>query len=132
MLIVFEIADKESTEWAAEFGLGEATTLAAPSVTIGDLKEALLLVEVWKGEVVRGELRKSGIQGEVRRRLAPYGLLSARFRVLPSSVFVVNACLQTASLSRAHSDRVVSSDSEFEFSAKLSGSPMDAIYLRYS
>jgi len=125
-----EKAEADEGEWAADFKEGAEAAAGAPVASIDDLKEALLLVEVWRGEVAGGVLTKAGTTGEVRRRLAPYGISSALFRLLPSPALVVNACLQTAAVNKAHSAPVGGARG-FDLAATLSGAPMDTAYLRY-
>lgn len=100
-----------------------------PSFGVVDLRAALQLVEIYRGEVVGEHLKRGGVQGAVRRRLAPYGLQAARFRVRPAKSLAVNACLNVAGMNKACTSRDAKSA---EFVAALSGTPMDCSYLTYS
>lgn len=70
------------------------------------MKDSLQLTEVWRGEVVGGELQRAGLEGGVRRRLAPYGLQAARFRLLPAPAGVVNSCLRVAAMNRDFAEQL--------------------------
>jgi hypothetical protein len=118
----------KSGEWEAEFAAAAAEP-SGPSISIKDLQESLQLVEIYRGEVVDGRLHRATIDAAVRRRLAPFGLETAKFRVLPSSTLVTNACLQVATRNTAHASDV---DDKFGFTARLTGAPMDCSYLKYS
>lgn len=123
-----EEAEKtKSGEWEAEFA-AEAGP-AGPSISIKDLQESLQLVEIYRGQVVAGLLHRATIDGAVRRRLAPFGLETAKFRLLPSSTLVTNACLQVATRNTAHASEV---DDNFGFTARLTGAPMDCSYIKYA
>lgn len=100
----------------------------APEVPISDLKESLVLVEIWEGDACQGVLRKASIKGEVRRALAPYGLYAAGFKLTPSNNIVLDTCLQTASVHR----NFVSRRKDHSFMSKLTGVPIDASYLKYN
>lgn len=101
----------EPEGWA-QFGEGEeegAAAAAAPAapavpalpvVTEKDVKDSLQLTEVWRAEVAGSEVLRAGLEGGVRRRLAPYGLAAARFRLLPAPAGVANACLRVAAMNR--------------------------------
>jgi hypothetical protein len=102
---------------------------AGPQLTIEDLRQSIQLVEVWRGEAAGGRLIKAGTEGAVRRRLAPYGLEAAAFRLLPvAAPSLIKACLQTAAVSKAHSRRMKHGKG---FIATLSGAPMDCCYVKY-
>jgi len=117
-----EEAEKtKSGEFDAEF--------AGPSISIKDLQESLQLVEIYRGEVIAGLLHHATIDGAVRRRLAPFGLETAKFRVLPSPSLVTNACLQVATRNSAHASE---NDGNFGFTARLTGAPMDCSYIKYA
>jgi hypothetical protein len=64
------------------------------------VQASLQLTEVWRGEAAGGAVVRAGIEGAVRRKLAPYGLAAARFRLLPSPAAAVNACLHVAAMNR--------------------------------
>jgi hypothetical protein len=117
----------KSGEWDAEF-VAEAGP-SGPSISIKDLQESLQLVEIYRGEVVAGRLHHATIDGAVRRRLAPFGLETARFRLLPSSTLVTNACLQVATRNTVYASDV---DEKFGFTARLTGAPMDCSYIKYA
>ncbi|KAL4458498.1 hypothetical protein ABPG75_013363 [Micractinium tetrahymenae] len=102
----------EPEGWA-QFGEGEEVAAApaeaapaapaAPALPVAtekDVKDSLQLTEVWRAEVAGGEVMRAGLEGNVRRRLAPYGLAAARFRLLPAPAGVVNACLRVAAMNR--------------------------------
>jgi len=101
---------------------------AAPEVPVSDLKESLVLVEIWEGDAREGVLQKASIKGDIRRALAPYGLYAAGFRLTPSDNIVLDTCLQTASLHR----NFVSKRKNHSFVSKLTGVPIDASYLKYN
>lgn len=104
-------------EWA-QFGEaeGEAPAVAAvpakpvaptlPAVTDKDVKDSLQLTEVWQAEVAGGKVLRAGLEGGVRRRLAPYGLAAARFRLLPAPSGVANACLRVAAMNRDFAEQL--------------------------
>jgi hypothetical protein len=117
----------KSGEWEAEFAGGAEP--AGPSISIEDLQESLQLVEIYRGQVVAGLLHHATIDGAVRRRLAPFGLETAKFRVLPSSTLVTNACLRIVTRNSAHASEA---DNNFGFTARLTGAPMDCSYIKYA
>lgn len=119
----------EEGGWEAEFEEeGPDEEPAGPSLTLEDLREALQLVEIYTAEVANGRLKSGGILGAVRRRLAPYGLEAALFRLQPSETLVVNACLQTAARNKFFSSPP---DAQYGYLATLSGAPMDCAYVHY-
>jgi hypothetical protein len=122
-----ETEKTKSGEWEAEF-VPEAEP-TGPSTSVKDLQESLQLVEIYRGEVVAGRLHRAIIDGAVRRRLAPFGLETAKFRLLPSSTLVTNACLQVATRNTAHSSE---GDENYGFKARLTGAPMDCSYIKYA
>lgn len=71
-----------------------------PAITDKDVKDSLQLTEVWRAVVAGGAILRAGVEGGVRRRLAPYGLAAARFRLLPAPAGVVNACVRVAAMNR--------------------------------
>ncbi|KAI7840307.1 hypothetical protein COHA_006089 [Chlorella ohadii] len=79
---------------------------ALPAITEVDVKDSLQLTEVWRAEVAGGTVVRAGMEGGVRRRLAPYGLAAARFRVLPAHAGVVNACLRVAAMNRDFAEQL--------------------------
>ena len=128
-----EAEGEKGSEWEAEFGAEETKAELAveeePSgPSISDLRDSLQLVEIYRGEVAGGQLQRARIDGAVRRRLAPFGLESARFRLVPSDTLVVNACLQTASRNSTHARQA---DGAYGFAAQLTGAPMDCSYVKY-
>lgn len=84
---------------------------ALPAITEVDVKDSLQLTEVWRAEVAAGAVVRAGVEGGVRRRLAPYGLAAARFRVLPAHAGVVNACLRVAAMNRDFAEQLGASGS---------------------
>lgn len=123
-------------EWTADFGNQEGLSKREedgepkkPTVTLDDLRESLHLVETYRGEVRGGMLVRAGVEGCVRRKLAPYGLLSAQFRVLHSPHLSSNVCLWVARTNKNFTRR--HEDNDHVFDAVLSGAPMDEVYLKY-
>lgn len=94
-----QFGDGEEAAAAAEAPAAPAA-LALPPVTEMDVKDSLQLTEVWHAEVAGGSVLRAGLEGGVRRRLAPYGLAAARFRLLPAPACVTNACLRVAAMNR--------------------------------
>ena len=121
-----EVVDAENVQVEAEAVEEEA---GQHGLSADDLFDSLQLVEIYRGEVVGGRLQRAKIAGAVRRRLAPFGLETARFKLVSSPTLVVNACLQTAATNNAHT--TTSSDA-YGFTATLTGAPMDCSYVKYS
>lgn len=92
------------------------------------IKQAVVMVEVWKGEVKGDALRGVSVEGSIRRALAPYNVDRVLFRVRPSGSFDVDACMQVASLHKKYGRMV----EETGFSVVMSGIPIDATYLKYA
>ena len=93
---------------------------------------SLQLVEVWRGEAAGGALVRAGVEGSVQRKLAPYGLQAARFRVRPAASDVVNACLRLASMQGEYAQRSAAALSECDFVARFTGAPAGCAYLKYT
>ncbi len=85
---------------------------ALPVVTEKDVKDSLQLTEVWRAEVAGDKVLRAGLEGGVRRRLAPYGLAAARFRLLPAPADMTNACLRVATMNRGFAEVVGGSASD--------------------
>ena len=142
-------AAEEPEEWA-QFGDGAAAAeeqaAAAPVgppqptlpvITDKDVKDSLQLTEVWRAEVAGGEVVRAGLEGGVRRRLAPYGLTAARFRLLPAPAGVTNACLRVAAMNRDFAEQLGSSggagsDEDGAFLAKFNQAAVGCCYLQYT
>lgn len=150
-------AEEAEVEGWAQFGEAEAEAAtqaaaaaapaapaqpALPAVTDKDVKDSLQLTEVWRAELVGGEVVRAGLEGGVRRRLAPYGLAAARFRLLPASASVVNACLRVAAMNRDFAEQLPSSSSSgnaeaeagaagSDFLAKFTQASVGCCYLQY-
>lgn len=137
MEIKEEEEEKIPEEWVADFGGAELVEEEkeeepeGPVITVADLRQALQLVEIYTAELKGGKLQSAEINGTVCRRLAPFGLHTARFRLLPSSKPVVDACLELAALNKTYSS-IEDKDRSCDFQATLSGAPMDCAYLQYS
>ena len=91
---------------AAEQAPAKAAAPSLPAITEKDVKDSLQLTEVWRAEVAGGAVVRAGVEGGVRRRLAPYGLAAARFQVLPAHAGVVNACLRVAAMNRDFAEQL--------------------------
>ena len=130
-------AEKEKEGWEAAFVEEEAAKGEAEDKgpSIEDLKDSLQLVEIYQATVGGGVLKSARIEGAVRRRLAPFGLESARFRILPSPTLVVNACLQMAARNSVHASEpdttTSTTSSSYGFTAALTGAPMDCSNCKY-
>jgi hypothetical protein len=141
-------AAEEPEEWA-QFGGGAAAAeeqaAAAPVgqpqptlpvITDKDVKDSLQLTEVWRAEVAGGEVVRAGLEGGVRRRLAPYGLTAARFRLLPAPAAVTNACLRVGAMNRDFAEQLGSSSAGAEedgaFLAKFNQASVGCCYLQYT
>ena len=96
------------------------------------MKQAVVMVEVWKGDVRGDALTAVSVQGSIRRALAPYNVDRVLFRVRPSGSLAVDACLHAASQHRKYVRARDAKDDEVTFSAALSGIPIDATYLKYA
>jgi hypothetical protein len=70
------------------------------------------------------------VEGGVRRKLAPYGLPLARFRLLPSPAGAVNACLRVAALNRDFAQQL-GGDGEGGFEARFTQASVGCCYLQY-
>ena len=79
---------------------------ALPAITPADIKASLQLTEVWRAEVAGGAIVRAGLEGGVRRRLAPYCLAAAHFRLQPAPAGVVNACLRVAAMNRDFAEQL--------------------------
>jgi hypothetical protein len=106
-------------------------------ITDKDVKDSLQLTEVWRAEVAGGEVVRAGLEGGVRRRLAPYGLTAARFRLLPAPAGVTNACLRVAAMNRDFAEQLGSSggagsDEDGAFLAKFNQAAVGCCYLQYT
>ena len=131
-----ELMEAEKQENEEEMKSGELETEgiaepepSGPSISVKDLQESLQLVEMYRGEVVAGRLHRAKIDGAVRRRLAPFGLETAKFRLLPADTLVTNVCLQIAARNTAHASEA---DDGYGFTARLTGAPMDCSYIKYA
>ncbi|KAI3435853.1 hypothetical protein D9Q98_001911 [Chlorella vulgaris] len=102
-----------------------------PAITPKDVKDSLQLTEVWRAEVAGGAIVRAGVEGGVRRKLAPYGLPLARFRLLPSPAGAVNACLRVAALNRDFAQQL-GSDGEGGFEARFTQASVGCCYLQYT
>ena len=116
-------------------GAGGAQLARRRSQQRRDLRQAVVMIEVWKGVVKSNRLVSVDVQGSVKRALAPYNVNRALFRLHPSKSMDIDAALQVASvhnkfvrLAEDGSKKNVSST----FSAALSGIPIDATYLKYA
>lgn len=126
-----EVKQSQAEGAATENHSDENEVQQSLQIPIGDLCNALMLVETWNASVTAGVLTSSDLTGEVRRLLAPYGLEQADFALMPSDENVVNTCLQTASMNKIHS--LANRESQKgTFRANLSGSPIDTSYLKYT
>ena len=112
---------------------------ALPVVTDKDVKDSLQLTEVWRAEVAGGQVVRAGLEGGVRRRLAPYGLAAARFRLLPAPAGVVNACLRVAAMNRDFAEQLGGSSSAdgddagaAAFLARFNQASVGCCYLQYT
>ena len=92
-----------------------------------DLQESLGMVEVWKASVVSGRIRSAHVSGEIRRGLAPYNIDKAAFRVNSSGSLAVDSCIQVAARHASY----VSRGAGGAFEATLSGTPIDASFVKY-
>lgn len=115
------------------------TKPAAPASTAVDVQDSLQLTEVWRGEAAGGGVVRAGVEGGVRRKLAPYGLSSARFRVLPAPGAAVNACLRVAAMNRDFAEQLSGSaggqgggQGEGGFLAKFTQASVGCCYLQYT
>ena len=102
-----------------------------PTITAQDVQDSLQLVEVWRAEVAGGCVRSAGVEGRVVRKLAPYGLKSACFRLLPSGAPVVDACLRVAGMDRAFAARVAPPAAPPHFLATFQQAALGCAYLSY-
>lgn len=100
-----------------------------------DLRQAVVMVEVWKGVVKSNKLVSVDAHGAIRRALAPFNVDSVLFRMHPSKSLDIDAAFQVASVHNKFV-RVVEDGSRKNvsstFSAALSGIPIDATYLKYA
>ena len=124
-------SENQPEEWNADFGAQNIVEEkeSSPVVSIEDLRHSLQLVEIYRGEVVDGLLVRAGVEGGVRRKLAPYGLSSANFRILPSNEMGSNICAWVSRRNEKFT-REIKND-KFQFEATLSGAPMEETYLKY-
>lgn len=112
---------------------------ALPAITAKDVQDSLQLTEVWRAEVAGGSVLRAGVEGGVRRKLAPYGLAAARFRLQPAAAGVVNACLRVAGMNRDFAEQLAGGgeggeggDSEGAFLAKFTQASVGCCYLQYT
>ncbi len=100
-----------------------------------DLRQAVVMVEVWKGVVKSNKLVSVAVHGAVKRALAPYNVNCVLFRLQPSKSLDIDAAFQVASVHNKFVGLVEDgsrNNTSSTFSAALSGIPIDATYLKYA
>ena len=116
-------------------GAGGAVDVQRRNLQRRDLRQAVVMVEVWKGVVKSNKLVSVAVHGAVKRALAPYNVDSVLFRLHPSKSLDIDAAFQVASVHNKFV-RLVEDGSRTNvsstFSAALSGIPIDATYLKYA
>ena len=97
-------------------------------VAPADVLQSLQFVEIWKAEVRGDTVKKAGTECLVRRRLAPMGVDSTRFKLaaLKESP-IIDACLLTAKM---HPEHTLQEGQEFK--AQLHGTSMECQYLKFT
>lgn len=108
-----------------------APQVQEPVLSDKDVRDSLHLLEIWHGEFASDKLVKCGVEGQVRLRLAPYGLSRAQFRVRPSTASIVNTCMRVAQLNAQCAEKK-SGEEEDGFVASIARVPVGCSYLKYS
>eukprot|EP00887_Chlorella_sp_A99_P006314 scaffold3.g6314.t1 len=106
-----------------------------PPLSDKDVQDSLQLVEVWHAEVAGGRVACAGVEGSVVRKLAPYGLRAARFRLLPSGGELVDTCLRGAAMNRQFAERAAAGSAPGagpSFLATFQQASIGCAYLKYS
>ncbi|KAL6774506.1 hypothetical protein ACKKBG_A25240 [Auxenochlorella protothecoides x Auxenochlorella symbiontica] len=112
----------------------------APTASDEDVMESLQLVEVWRARAAGGAIVEAGVEGCVRRRLAPYGLDGTEFAVLgprpgPLPTAVTAACLRAAGVHPVHTQTAGGGEggggAHPSWRAAFARTPVDCRYLRY-
>ena len=125
---------EEMVEEGVAAGAG-AEILRLRRQRIRDLRQAVVMVEVWKGVVKSNTLSSVCVHGAIKRALAPYNVSRVLFRMHPSHSMDVDAALRVASLHNKYVKLVEDGskkNASTTFSAALSGIPIDATYLKYA
>jgi hypothetical protein len=123
---VMEKEDGEVVDMEQEMPVNEEEE-EEDAALLEDLQEALVMVELWKATVVSGRIRSAHVSGEIRRGLAPYNIDKAAFRVNSSGSLAVDSCMQVAARHASYVHRGAGG----AFEATLSGTPIDASFVKY-